>query len=100
LSDDPIVDDGSLTGVRNACLNFFFFQRKGKDKSPSPWLFNDWIEWLRVNTFEFNSELDLRLRRTYLFSFAHWLLGEYPEMTIKKTNGKKLIYYPPGTVIY
>jgi len=100
LSDDPIVDDGSLTGIKEVCLNFFPFQRKGKDKSPSLWLFNDWIGWLPANTFEFNSELDLRLRRTYLFSFAHWLLGEYPEMTFKKTNGKKLIYYPPGTVIY
>lgn len=90
-NDVPIVDDGSIVGVKYACLNFFPFSRRSKKKSPSEWLFNDYIAWLPANTVLCDyPELDERLRQYYSYSFVLWLMEKYPDIEIHDAHGKRI----------
>ena len=98
-NDVPIVDDGSIVGVKDVCLNFFPFSRRSKKKSPSEWLFKDYVEWLPGSTFDVGSDLDRRLRRHYSYSFVHWLMKKYPDIEVHDARGEKLELPEPGTII-
>ena len=99
-NDVPIVDDGSIVGVKDVCLNFFPFSRRSKKKSPSEWLFNDYVAWLPANTsWPVNSDMDRRLRRYYSYSFVHWLMKKYPDIEVHDARGEKLELPEPGTII-
>ena len=97
--DTPIVDDGSIVGIKNACLNFFPFKRRSKNFVPPEWLFNDYVEWLPGRTFEINSDLDRRLRKFYSNSFVHWLMKKYPDIVVHDVRGRKLELPSSGTLI-
>ena len=99
-NDVPIIDDGSIVGVKYACLNFFPFRRKNKSLSPTDWLFNDYIAWLPANTVLCDEpKLDERLRRYYSYSFVHWLMKKYPDIEVHDARGEKLELPEPGTII-
>lgn len=89
-NDVPIVDDGSIVGVKYACLNFFPFSRRSPKKSHPEWLFKDYVEWLPGSTFDVGSDLDRRLRKHYSYSFVHWLMKKYPDIEIHDARGRKL----------
>lgn len=89
--DAPIIDDGSIVGVKNSCLNFFPFKMGEKEVSPLQWLYKDYIEWLPGNTtFGSNSELEKELRRYFSNSFVRWLMKKYPEIEVHDNRGRKV----------
>ena len=99
-NDVPIVDDGSIVGVDKACLNFFPFRRRNENLSPAEWLFNDYVSWLPGSaSWPLNSDMDLRLRRYYSYSFVHWLMKKYPDVVVHDVRGRKLELPRPGTII-